>query len=81
VNPLAKYSLARLGLFVAVLAVLSLLGAGRITAVLGAAVISLLLSYVLLRGLRNAASQQIADRVQRRLDERAARREADSEPE
>lgn len=66
-NPLVTYSLARLVLFVAVLGVVSLLGARQLMALLLAAVISLLLSYVLLRPLRDRAAEQLAARAQRRL--------------
>ena len=80
-NPVAKYTLARLTLFVAVLALLSLAGAGRVTAVIGAAVISMLLSYLVLRGLRDQVAERVAGRVQRRLDRAAERRAADRDAE
>jgi hypothetical protein len=70
VNPLVTYSLARLALFVATLGLLAWAGAGQIWAVVYAAVISMLLSYVLLRPLRDRAARQIAVRVQRHGDER-----------
>jgi hypothetical protein len=58
----------RLALFVAALAGFSLLGAGRLTAVVLAALVSALVSYLLLRGPRDAVAQVIADRVEHRLD-------------
>ena len=65
--PLLKYSVLRLALFVLALGLLSLLGAGRVAAVIGAALISMMLSYVLLRGPREALSQQISDRAHHRI--------------
>jgi membrane protein implicated in regulation of membrane protease activity len=72
VNPLVKYSLARLVLFVAALALLSLAGAGRFWAIVLAAVISMLVAYVLLRPLREQAAEQLQSRVQRRLQAASA---------
>lgn len=82
-NPVAKYTLARLALFVGALALLSLAGAGRLTAVAGAALVSMLLSYLLLRGLRDQVAERVAEGVQRRLDDKARRRlaEQDADPE
>jgi hypothetical protein len=67
-----KYFLARLVLFLACSAVLALLGAGRLAALVGGLFVSLLLSYVLLRRLRDAASIAIAERVQSRTERRAS---------
>ncbi len=64
-----KYTVLRLGLFVAALLVLFLLGARELVALVGAAVISLLLSYVLLRGPREAAARAVAERTRARLGE------------
>jgi hypothetical protein len=66
--PVLKYTVMRLALFVVALAVLSLLGAGRLTAVVLAALVSALVSYLLLRGPRDAVGQVIAERVEHRLD-------------
>jgi hypothetical protein len=66
VLPLLKYTVFRLTLFVAALVALSLAGAGRLTALIGAGVISFLLSYLLLRGPRTQVAEQIAERVERR---------------
>jgi Protein of unknown function (DUF4229) len=70
--PLLKYSVMRLALFVAVLGILAVLGAGPLLAVIGAALVSMLLSYVLLRGTRDELATTIADRVQRRTEDRVA---------
>jgi membrane protein implicated in regulation of membrane protease activity len=72
------YFLARLVLFVAVVAVLSLLGAGSFVALVGGLVISVLLSYVLLRRLRDPATAAIARRMQARSDRRAAHPDEDA---
>lgn len=61
--PVLVYTVLRLGLFVAVLAVLALLGARGWLLLLVAAVISLVLSYVLLRGPRERLAAQVAERV------------------
>ncbi len=77
-NPVVKYSLARLVLFVVSLAVLAWAGAGPFVAVVGAALVSMLLSYVLLRSMRDQVSRQLSDRMARRLDRVAAVREDES---
>ena len=64
--PLLKYTVLRLALFVGALFLLTLLGAGQLGALIGAAVISFLLSYILLRGPREQLAVQIAERVDRR---------------
>lgn len=66
--PVLKYTVMRLVLFVVALALLSLAGAGRLTAVVLAALVSALVSYLLLRGPRDAVAQVIAERVESRLD-------------
>ena len=71
------YLLARLGLFAACAVVLDLLGAAPIVALLGGLVISLLLSYLLLRRLRVPATAAIAERVQARAERRAAQPDED----
>lgn len=65
--PLLKFTVMRLALFVAALGLLIVLGASRLGALLGAAVISFLLSYVLLRGPRQQLAEQIAARVDHTL--------------
>jgi hypothetical protein len=66
VVPLLKFTVLRLTLFVGPLLLLAALGAHPLVAIGGAAVISILLSYVLLRGPRQALSEEIAARVDRR---------------
>jgi hypothetical protein len=66
VVPLLKYTVLRLALFVASMWLLYLLGAGVLVAVIGAAVLSFLLSYVLLRGPRDQLAAVIARRAERR---------------
>ena len=60
--PLVKFTVLRIALFVVVLAVLSLLGARGWLLLLLAAVISLGLSYVLLRGPREELAEALAQR-------------------
>jgi O-antigen ligase len=90
VAPFLKYTVLRLVLFVAALAVFALLGARGILAVLLAAVASVALSFVLLRGPREELSRAIAERadpsrprrqsrVNRRLAEDDAAEDADDE--
>ncbi len=69
-NPVALYTLARLGLFVLALAVFAVAGAGRLTALVGAALVSMLISYVALGSLRD----KVAERVAARVETRRARR-------
>lgn len=71
--PLVKFTVLRLGLFVAVLAVLAWLGAGFVLAVVLAALVSMLLSYVLLRGPRDELAGMIAQRVAARTGGAAPR--------
>jgi hypothetical protein len=63
VAPFLKYTVLRLALFVAALAVFALLGAGGLLAVALAAFTSLALSYVLLRGPREELSRALAERA------------------
>ena len=63
---LLKYSVLRLALFVAVLALLAVFGMGQLFAIIGAALVSMMLSYLFLSGPRNAAASELAERVQRR---------------
>ena len=66
--------LVRLVLFVAAVTLLGVLGAGRELALVGGLLISALLSYVLMRRLRDAATIAIVDRVQARTERRRAAR-------
>ncbi len=77
VLPVVKYFLARLVLFVLAVVVLGLLGAGRVLALFGGLAISVILSYVLLRRLRDPATAAIAERVQARQERRAAHPDED----
>jgi ABC-type transport system involved in cytochrome bd biosynthesis fused ATPase/permease subunit len=77
VLPVVRYFLARLVLFVLAVVVLGLLGAGRAVALFGGLVISVLLSYVLLRRLRDPANAAIAERLQARQERRAAHPDED----
>jgi hypothetical protein len=77
VLPVVKYFLARLVLFVLAVVVLGLLGAGRVLALFGGLAISVMLSYVLLRRLRDPATAAIAERVQARQERRAAHPDED----
>ena len=74
VLPVVKYMLVRLVLFVAAVTLLGVLGAGRELALVGGLLISALLSYVLMRRLRDAATVAIVDRVQARTERRRAAR-------
>ena len=75
---LGTYFLARLVLFVVVAAVLSLLGAGPVVALVGGLLISVLLSYVLLRRLRDPATAALAQRMQARSERRAPHPDEDA---
>ncbi len=66
--------LARLVLFVLAVTVLGVLGASRELALIGGLLVSVLLSYVLLRRLRDAATIALVDRVQARTERRRAAR-------
>jgi uncharacterized membrane protein YraQ (UPF0718 family) len=72
------YFLARLALFAVCAVVLARLGAAPLVALLGGLVISLLLSYLLLRRLREPATAAIAERVQARAERRAAHPDEDA---
>lgn len=73
--PLLKYSVLRLALFVAAMGLLSLVGIRALLPnLLLAGVVSLLLSYLLLRRPREELSRQIADRVSGRLSSGPSRR-------
>jgi hypothetical protein len=81
VLPLLKYTVFRLALFVTALVLLSLVGAGQVIAVVGAAAVSFLLSYLLLRRPREELAEKIAERVERRhfRGRTAAEQDADLE--
>ena len=71
---MVKYMLVRLVLFVAAVTLLGVLGAGRELALVGGLLISALLSYVLMRRMRDAATVAVVDRVQARSERRRAAR-------
>ncbi len=63
-----RYSVLRIAIFIASLVVLSLLGVRKsVLMFVLAALISLILSYLLLRGPRDQLAQELADRVERRV--------------
>jgi hypothetical protein len=68
---LLKYSVLRFVLFAGVLVLLLLVHTAPVVAVIGAALISMMLSYLFLRGPRNEVTTAIAERVERRVAERA----------
>lgn len=78
--PVARFTLLRLGIFVACLGLLWLLGLRsveqQIWLVLGAGVLSMAVSFVVLRRQRTAVAERIDERVARAMDHRAQRRAA-----
>ncbi len=68
-----KYTVLRLALFVAAFAVLAMLGARPLLAVVLAAAVSMMLSYVLLRGPRDDVARLLTQRVQGRHGAREQR--------
>jgi hypothetical protein len=72
-----RYFLARLVLFVLAVVVLGLLGAGPVLALFGGLLISVLLSYLLLRRLREPANAAVAERLRARQERRAAQPDED----
>jgi UPF0716 family protein affecting phage T7 exclusion len=77
-NPMLKYSLARVGLFVVVAAILIAIPVqiSILLKLMIAVVISALLALFLLRGMRNQVAEQMAGSAQRRADEKARLRDA-----
>lgn len=76
----ASYTILRLLLFFAVLWLLSLAGIGGFVLLILAAVISMLISFVLLSRLRDAMSTSLSGRLTRfreRLDDGAGREDVD----
>lgn len=68
--PVLKYTVLRLALFVAVLALLTALRAGPLLAIVGAALVSMMLAYLFLRGPRDEVTARIAERMERRAGRR-----------
>ncbi len=73
---LIKYTAMRVAIFVAVLIVLGLLMGGSLLLIVIAWVISVALSYLFLRKPREEVSIALAERTQKRLDDKAAARQA-----
>jgi len=63
---LLKYTVMRLALFIVALWMFWFVTKSALIAVIGAGVVSFLLSYLLLRGPRDQLAKQVADRVERR---------------
>ncbi len=66
-NAFAKYTVFRLTIFVVTLGLLAWAGASALLALALAAVLSALLSYLLLRPLRDQVTADLAARTQRRF--------------
>ncbi len=80
-HPVAAYTAARIGLFVAVLIPLALVGMRGLLLLAAAALISGMLSLVLLDGIRNQVGGAVAgvfQRLNKRIDD-AARAEDDDQ--
>jgi uncharacterized protein (DUF58 family) len=74
-RPVAVYSALRLGMFLAVFLVLRLVGVGGLLSLVLALVISMLLSFVLLRAQRDEVTRALIGSQERRKQARARRRE------
>ena len=72
--PFLKYTLLRVALFAAVFGLLLLFRAGVVVAVIGAALVSMMLAYVLLRGPRDQVALRIEEHASHRIE--AARQRA-----
>ena len=64
--PILKYTVLRLALFVAVLALLVVLHAGPLISIAGAALVSMMLAYLFLRRQRDEVTARIAERMEQR---------------
>ena len=85
-SPMMKYSFARIGLFVAVAAILAVVpvGINILVKLMIAVVVSAALSWFLLRGLRDQVAGQLGAAAQQRAAEKERLRAAlagDDEPE
>jgi hypothetical protein len=69
-GPVIRYSVYRMGLFVAAVAVVYLLGARGLLLLVLSLLVSLALSYVLLRGPRQDVARALQERTERRLPPR-----------
>lgn len=75
-SPAVKYTLGRIGLFVAVLAALWPVGLSIFLKLVLAVLFSAALSFFLLRGLRDEMAQQLATSIDRRRAEKERLRAA-----
>lgn len=73
-RPVAVYSALRVGLFLAVLLVLRVMGVGGVLSLLVAVVVSMLLSFLVLRRQRDAVTRALMARQQGRAADPSRRR-------
>ncbi|MFC3689936.1 DUF4229 domain-containing protein [Aquipuribacter hungaricus] len=73
-RPVAVYSALRVGLFLAVLLVLRVLGVGGVLSLVVAVVLAMLLSFLVLRRQRDAVTRALMERRQARGTTRPRRR-------
>lgn len=73
-RPVAVYSALRIGLFLAVLLVLRVLGVGGVLSLVVAVVLALLLSFLVLRRQRDAVTRALMERERARGSDRPRRR-------
>lgn len=78
VNPVFAYTVARITLFVLAMLIFYALGAGPLVTLVGAAVVSMLVSYILLSGMRDQVAERVQRRVEGRLERKAGQAERDS---
>jgi phosphate/sulfate permease len=71
-NPLLVYTLARIGVFAGVLAILLVLGFAPIVATVIATMLSFSFSLIFLRKPREASSAMIAERLNKKTDDETA---------
>lgn len=79
VMPLVRYTVMRMALFAATVVVLYIAGARSMILLVSALVISMLLSYIVLRSQRVAATTAIADRIETRRAATQAKRQQESD--
>lgn len=73
-RPVAVYSALRVGLFLAVLLVLRVLGVGGVLSLLIAVVLAMLLSFLVLRRQRDAVTRALMARAEARVADPSRRR-------
>jgi phosphate/sulfate permease len=71
-NPLLVYTVARIGVFAGVLAILLVIGFAPIVATVIATMLSFSFSLIFLRKPREASSALIAERLQKKTDDETA---------